>query len=67
MAKLLFTNDQTTSGGRTYKGGSTHEVNDADARSLIFRGKASLVAAKASAPAAAVPSASAETATPKGS
>lgn len=40
MAKITFANDYTTSGGRAYKGGSTHEVNDAEARSLIVRGKA---------------------------
>ena len=38
--KITFANNYTTSGGRTYKGGSTAEVNDADARSLIVRGKA---------------------------
>lgn len=38
--KITFANNYTTSGGRAYKGGTTHEVNDADARSLIFRGKA---------------------------
>ena len=58
MAKLIFSNDHTTAGGRTYKGGSTAEVNDADARSLIFRGKASLAPATAPAP-AAVPTPSA--------
>ena len=38
--KITFANNYTTSGGRTYKGGTTAEVNDADARSLIVRGKA---------------------------
>ena len=38
--KITFANNYTTSGGRTYKGGTTAEVNDADARSLIARGKA---------------------------
>lgn len=38
--KITFANNYTTSGGRAYKGGTTAEVNDADARSLIVRGKA---------------------------
>ena len=38
--RITFANNYTTPGGRTYKGGSTAEVNDADARSLIVRGKA---------------------------
>lgn len=38
--RITFANNYTTPGGRSYKGGSTHEVNDADARSLIVRGKA---------------------------
>jgi len=38
--KITFANNYTTSGGRTYKGGTTADVNDADARSLIVRGKA---------------------------
>lgn len=38
--RITFANNYTTSGGRTYKGGTTAEVNDADARSLIVRGKA---------------------------
>lgn len=38
--KITFANDYTTPGGRTYKGGTTAEVNNAIARSLIFRGKA---------------------------
>ncbi|CAH0234147.1 hypothetical protein SRABI26_02728 [Arthrobacter sp. Bi26] len=66
MAKITFANDHTTSGGRTYKGGSTHEVNDADARSLILRGKARLAVEKAPAPAGDVNSASAEPETPAG-
>jgi hypothetical protein len=40
MARITFANDYTTPGGRSYKAGSTHDVNDGDARSLIFRGKA---------------------------
>lgn len=67
MAKVTFANDYTTPGGRTYKGGSTADVNDADARSLIFRGKASLAAVTAPAPAAVPkPSASAESIIPAG-
>lgn len=59
MAKITFANDYTTPGGRAYKGGTTIEVNDADARSLIFRGKAR--------PATENPSsATAETETPSG-
>lgn len=38
--RITFANNYKTPGGRAYKGGSTHEVNDADARSLITRGKA---------------------------
>jgi hypothetical protein len=38
--RITFANNYTTRGGRTYKGGTTAEVNDADARSLIVRGKA---------------------------
>lgn len=38
--RITFANNYTTPGGRHYKGGSTAEVNDADARSLIVRGKA---------------------------
>ena len=38
--RITFANNYTTPGGRSYKGGSTAEVNDADARSLIVRGKA---------------------------
>jgi len=64
--RITFANDYTTSGGRAYKGGSTHDVNDADARSLIVRGKARPAAETASAPAAAVPSAPAETEAKKG-
>jgi len=52
VAKIIFANDHKTADGRTYKGGSTAEVNDADARSLIFRGKARpAVESKTSAPA----------------
>jgi hypothetical protein len=36
--KLTFAIDHTTPGGRNYRGGSTHEVNDADARALVSRG-----------------------------
>lgn len=38
--QLTFANNYTTPGGRTYKAGNTYTVNDADARSLIFRGTA---------------------------
>ena len=38
--KITFANSYTTPGGRTYNAGTTAEVNDADARSLIVRGKA---------------------------
>ena len=38
--RITFATDYKTGGGRTYKGGTTAEVNDADARSLIVRGKA---------------------------
>ena len=38
--QITFANNYTTPGGRTYKAGTTAEVNDADARSLIVRGKA---------------------------
>ena len=37
---VTFANSYTTAGGRVYKGGTTAEVNDALARSLIVRGKA---------------------------
>lgn len=40
--RITFATDYTTGGGRSYKGGTTAEVNDADARSLIVRGKARL-------------------------
>ena len=38
--RVTFANNYTTAGGRVYKGGTTAEVNDAMARSLINRGKA---------------------------
>jgi hypothetical protein len=38
--RITFANNYTTPGGRAYKLGSSYEVNDADARSLITRGKA---------------------------
>lgn len=38
--QITFANSYTTPGGRHYKAGNTYEVNDADARSLIFRGTA---------------------------
>lgn len=38
--RITFANNYTSPGGKSYKGGSTHDVNDADARSLIVRGKA---------------------------
>ncbi len=66
MAKITFANDYTTPGGRTYKGGTTAEVNDSDARSLIFRGKARPATEKAPAPAREASSATAETKTPSG-
>jgi hypothetical protein len=40
MMRITFANTYTSPGGRVYKGGTTAEVNDADARSLIVRGKA---------------------------
>jgi hypothetical protein len=64
--KITFANNYTTRGGRDYKGGTTAEVNDADARSLIVRGKARPAAETVAAPAAAVPSAPAETEAKKG-
>lgn len=36
--KVTFALNHTTAGGRSYKGGTTHDVNDADARALISRG-----------------------------
>lgn len=56
--KITFANTYTTPGGRVYNGGTTAEVNDADARSLIFRGKARL--ADDSAPADTEPTEGAE-------
>ena len=56
--KITFANNYTTPGGRVYNGGTTAEVNDADARSLIFRGKARL--ADDSAPADPEPTEGAE-------
>ena len=38
--RITFANNYTTPGGRSYNAGTTAEVNDADARSLIVRGKA---------------------------
>jgi hypothetical protein len=38
--RITFANTYVTPGGRTYNAGTTAEVNDADARSLIVRGKA---------------------------
>jgi len=38
--RITFATQYTTPGGRVYNGGTTAEVNDADARSLIVRGKA---------------------------
>jgi hypothetical protein len=49
--KITFANNYTSPGGKPYKGGSTHEVNDADARSLIVRGKARRAEVTPSAPA----------------
>ena len=49
--RITFANNYTSPGGKPYKGGSTHEVNDADARSLIVRGKARPADATKSAPA----------------
>lgn len=40
MMRITFANTYTSPGGRVYKGGTTAEVNDAEARSLIVRGKA---------------------------
>ena len=36
--KLTFAIDHVTRGGRTYKSGSSHEVNDHDARPLLIEG-----------------------------
>lgn len=66
MAKITFANDYTTPGGRTYKAGTTADVNDGDARSLIFRGKARPATEKTSAAAGEANSATAETKTPAG-
>ena len=49
--KITFANNYTTPGGRTYNAGTTAEVNDADARSLIVRGKARRAYTNDSAPA----------------
>lgn len=38
--KLIFAVDHTTRSGRTYKSGSTHNINNADARVLIHQGVA---------------------------
>lgn len=38
--KVTFANEYTTPGGRKYNAGTTAEINDNDARHLIFRGKA---------------------------
>ncbi len=38
--KLIFAVDHVTRGGRTYKAGSSHEVNDHDARPLLIEGLA---------------------------
>lgn len=38
--RITFANNYKTPAGRAYKLGSSYEVNDADARSLIVRGKA---------------------------
>ncbi|QOT19734.1 hypothetical protein [Paenarthrobacter sp. YJN-5] len=40
MTRVTFAVDHTTPGGRSYKQGSTHEVNAADARELIHIGRA---------------------------
>jgi hypothetical protein len=49
--RITFANNYTTPGGRTYNAGTTAEVNDADARSLIVRGKARRADVTHSAPA----------------
>lgn len=49
--RITFANSYTTPGGRTYNAGTTAEVNDADARSLIVRGKARRADVPISAPA----------------
>ena len=36
--KLTFAIDHVTRGGRPYKAGSTHDVNDHDARPLLIEG-----------------------------
>jgi hypothetical protein len=51
MMRITFANTYTSPGGRVYKGGTTAEVNDADARSLIVRGKARRAYTNDSAPA----------------
>jgi hypothetical protein len=38
--RVTFANSYTTPGGRKYNAGTTTEISDADARSLIVRGKA---------------------------
>lgn len=38
--RITFAVDHVTAGGRHYKAGSTHEVNDNDARALVHRGLA---------------------------
>lgn len=65
--RITFANDYTAPDGRTHKGGSTADISNSDARSLIFRGKASLATVTAPAPAAVPkPSASAESIIPAG-
>lgn len=39
MTRVTFAVDHTTDGGRTYKQGSTYEINNADARELIYTAK----------------------------
>jgi hypothetical protein len=39
MTRVTFAVDHVTDGGRTYKQGTTHEINAADARELIYNAK----------------------------
>jgi ribosomal protein L9 len=64
--KITFANDYTTPGGRHFKAGTTAEVKDAEARSLVFRGKAVAATEKTAAKAATTKQTSATTEETKG-
>ena len=48
--KLIFATDHVTRGGRTYKAGSTQEVNDHDSRALLIEGLARVAPVSKTAP-----------------